>query len=249
MAGRPPLADTTQIWRPGTGQDPARRLIPDSQLFHKRPSIQSGNNVFVFPGGVEGFRQNGQALLARHYYIGDDDVDIQVIHLDEAHFELSGVFAGISSVDNMRELKSVIVSPTPDRGKILYLPGLFERIQYVNVENYDFQHDPDDRTHSISYTITFVRTGLGKLIKDPHGKPPIPNPGVKNKNKGKSHRQVKTQHGRQTLRQIAQFAYHNSNLWTRVLNLNEAKVHKLAPGVPRHALPTHRFPIGKYFNV
>ena len=249
MAGRPPLADDTQIWRSGTGQDPARRLIPDSQLFHKRPSISSGANVFVWPGGVEGFRSSGQALLGKHYFIGDDDVDVQVIHLDEARFEMSGVFAGKTSVDNMRELKALLASPSPDRGKILYVPGIFERIQYVNCENYDFQHDPDDRTHSISYQIIFIKTGIGKLIKDPHGKPPIPNPKVKKKNKGKSHRKVTVQQGRQTLRQIAKFAYGNANLWTRVLELNETRVKKLAPNVPRHALPNHRFPLGTKFDV
>lgn len=250
MAGRPPLADGVQIWRSGTGQDPARRLIPDANLFHPRPSIQSGQNVFVWPGGVEGFRISGSALLAKHYYIGDDDVDIQVVHLDETHVELNGMFAGISGRDNMVELKALLAAPTPERGKILFLPGIFERIAYVNVENYDFVHDSEDRTHSIAYTIQFARTGIGRRIRDPHGSPPEPNPTVKTRARAKQvWRQMILREFRQTLRQVAQQAYGNANLWTRVLELNEPLVHRLAPGIPRHRLPNYRFPLGTVFQV
>jgi len=250
LGHRPPTANETQIWKGNTGQDPARYLIPDSNLFHKRPSIQSGNAVFIFPIGVEGFRRSGQALLGRHYYIGDNDVDVQVVHFDEARIELSGTFPGITAVDNMVELTNLLASPTPDRGKILYLPGIFERIQYVNVENYDFVHDAEDRTHSISYVLSFLRTGIGRRIRDPHGTPPKPNPSVKKKKRARhAGRYVIVRDMSRTLRQIAHQAYGDSKLWGRVLELNEEPISKLIADVPRHQLPQYRFPIGTQFEV
>jgi hypothetical protein len=251
LGHRPPTAFVSEIWKPGTGQDPAKYLIGDVNLRHDRPSISSGDAVFTFPIGVEGFRRSGQALLGRHYYIGDNDVDVQVIHLDEARIELSGTFPGLTAVDNMIELTNLLALPTPERGKILYLPGIFERIQYVNIENYDFNHDADDRTHSIAYTLTFLRTGLGKKIRDPIGLPPIGNPAVSTDgNKGKTtHRRMRITAKRRTLRAIARDAYKNPRLWTRVLELNKTRVHKLAPGVPKHKLPTHRWSLGTVFFV
>jgi hypothetical protein len=252
LGHRPPTAHGTQIWRPGTGQDPARYLISDENLYHARPSIQSGASVFVFPIGVEGFRRSGQALLGKHYYIGDDDVDVQVVHMDEARIELSGMFPGLTAVENMRELTGLLASKTPERGKILYMPGIFTRIQYVNIDNYDFVHDAEDRTHSISYTLQFLRTGIGRRIRDPHGKPPNANPGTKQKGRRRGQhylRRVHLKHGLQTLRQVAKQAYSNSDLWTLVLDLNLNLIHRLAPNVPRHQLPNHRFPIGTELKV
>jgi hypothetical protein len=251
LGHRPATANLSEIWKPNTGQDPARYLIADGNLRHSRPSFQSGDDIFIFPIGVEGFRRSGQALLGKHYYIGDDEVDVQVIHLDEARIEMSGTFPGTSAVDNMIELTGLIRKKTPEKGKLLFLPGIFERIQYVNVENYDFNHDPDDRTHSISYTITFIRTGIGNLIRDPFGTPPLPNPAVSTDgNKGKAtHRRMTITAKRRTLRAVARDAYKNPRLWTRVLKLNQTRIHKLAPKVPKHRLPYHRFPLGTKFFV
>jgi hypothetical protein len=246
LGHRPATANLSEIWKPNTGQDPARYLIPDANLRHDRPSLVSGDDVFVFPIGVEGFRRSGQALLGIHHYIGGDEADVQVIHLDEARIELSGMFPGTSAVDNMIELTSLIKKRTPEKGKLLYLPGVFERIQYVNVENYDFSHDADDRTHSVTYTISFIRTGLGDTFPDNTGIPPLPNPAVSTDgNKGKAtHRRMTITAKRRTLRAVARDAYKNPNLWQRVLNLNKTRIHKLAPNVPKHRLPYHRFPLG-----
>ena len=250
LGHRPETAYGTQIWRPNTGQDPAKYLIPDDFLRHGRPSISSGDNVFTFPIGVEGFRRSGQALLARHYYIGDNDVDVQVVHLDEARIELSGVFPGLTAVDNMIELSNLLTSPSPDRGKILFMPGIFERMQYVNIENYNFDHEAGDQTHSINYTISFLRTGLGKKIRDPHGQPPIPNPSVHTTVRGaNTHRTKTVRDGQRTLRQLAKMAYGTAQLWARILILNKTPLEKKLKNVPRHKWPNYRLPLGMKLKV
>jgi hypothetical protein len=245
-----PLADRTQIWRPGTGQDPARRLIPNHNLFHRRPSLWSGKKVYIWPIGVEGFNRSGQAALGIHRYIGDEFVDVDVVHRDEARIGMAGLFAGNTSVINMRKLIDIINDPTPEPGKILVMPGIFEQVQYVNVENFDFRHDPDDQTHSISYEITFVRTGVGRRAKDPKGSPPVPNPSVRRKKRGKAKRKIRVQAGRQTMKQMAHALWGNQNLWPRLLDLNADEISaRIGVSVPQHQLPNYRFPIGTEFEV
>lgn len=238
---RPKAAGTSEIFRQNVGQDPARYLVPDINLYHKRPSLQSGDKVYVWPVGVEGLRQTGTATLAIHHYFADDDADVQIIHKDESRIEMSGTLPGITSVDSMAALRLVIRDDTPDPGKILYLPGIFERVQYVVVENYDFNHAPDDRSHSFDYTITFVRTGAGKRIRDPHGRPAPPNPTTKTKQRGaRATRFVTIKAGERTFRQVAAKVYGNQAKWNHLLDLNL----KLVKGIAFHNLPNYRWPLG-----
>src|SRR5215510_358905 len=76
--------------------DPARRLITLSEHRHDRPYLQSGDKVFAWPVGVEGLRRSGTASLGIHRYLGENSVDVQVLHKDEARIEMTGTFPGIT---------------------------------------------------------------------------------------------------------------------------------------------------------
>ncbi len=47
LGKRPPTAKATQTWRPNTGQDPARYLVADENLYHQRPWLSAGSLVYV----------------------------------------------------------------------------------------------------------------------------------------------------------------------------------------------------------
>jgi len=242
---RPEVVDHAEVFRQNTGMDPARLLVPDGNLYHKRPYLQSGDLVYMWPVGVEGLRHSGTAALAIHRYIGDDDVDVQVVHRDESRIEMTGTFPGITSVDNVAALKLLIRDNTPNAGKILFLPGIFERVQYVVVENYDFVHAADDRTHSFDYTISFIRKGPGKRIADPHGKPAPPNPTRKTKPKGKPSRYAIARSGNQTLKQIANKMYGDANKWKHLADLNATLIADSSnSNIAYYEIPTHRWPLG-----
>jgi len=242
---RPAVVDHAQEFRQNTGQDPARYLVPDGNLFHPRPYLTSGDLIYVWPVGVEGIRHFGNSAVAIHRYIGDSDVDVQVVHKDEARIEMSGTFPGITAVDNMAALKLLVRDQTPDPGKTLFLPGIFERVQYVVVENYDFVHAADDRTHSFDYTITFIRTGPGRRIADPHGTPAPPNPTKKVTPRGHPGRYTLSKSGSQTFRQIAKRVYGSSEKWKHLADLNARLVqYSHAMAIPFFQLPTYRWPLG-----
>jgi len=248
---RPETATRSQVFRQNTGQDPARYLVPDANLYHKRPSLQSGDKTFVWPVGPEGVRQAGNATVAIHHYIGDDDVEVQVIHKDESRIELSGTFPGIKGVDSMAALRLVIRDDPPQIGKILFMPGIFERVQYVTVESYDFQHSADDRTHSWDYTVTLIRTGAGRRIADPSGRPAPPNPGRRVAPRGKPSRFVTVKAGLRTLRQIAKKVYGNQNKWKLLADKNmrlivDAKLNAQDAGLAYFDIPSHRWPLGTH---
>jgi hypothetical protein len=253
LGRRPPVAAATQIWKPNTGQDPARYVVTMSELYHKRPALIVGDQVFVWPIGTEGFRRTGNATLGIHHYLGDNRVDVHVIHRDEARIEMSGTFPGFTAQDNMVALIQVLTGTTPKKGKILYLPGIFENVQYVTVENYDFSHQEDDRTHSIAYSISFIRTDIGRRALDPHGQPPVPNPWIRKIGKGESARTVIVRSGVRTLKAVAHRAYGTPNLWHRVVLLNRNTILKYQKKrkikIPSHKMPTYRWPIGTKFRV
>src|SRR4029077_11752119 len=129
-----------------------------------------------FPIGVEGFTRGGTAQLGLRHYIGDNTVEGVTMHYEEARITLSGLFPGLTSQPNMVECINMLRSKTKDKGLILYAPGVFEREQYVLPETWNFEHDAEDRTHSITYTITLVRIGDGKKVKDSSGTAPPKNP-------------------------------------------------------------------------
>lgn len=206
-----------QTWRSGTGQDPAKR-VPYSLMRHSLPYITAGKEIFVWPIGVEGFRHFGSAAVAIHKYLGRNYVDAHTTHRDEAHIEMTGMFAGLTSVANMRDLKTIL---TAVGAKNLYLPGVFSNIQVVHMENYDFSHDAEDRTHSISYSISFVRTVTGEKVSDK----PLPAlvPSQASRLTGvstESERVFTLTDGAQTLRTAASVVYGDAGKWTTLLDLN-----------------------------
>lgn len=226
----------------GMGQDPARYLVFDGALRNPRPFLISGNDTFVWPVGVEGLTETGNATLAIHHYIGDEDADVQVIHRDESRIEMTGTFPGIHGIQSVQKLRDMVQQVTPDKGKVLFLPGIFERVQYVIAENYNFAHGADDRTHSWDYSITFIRTGLGRVIPDPKGTAPPPNPSSKTTPRGKAARYVRVKTGQQTFRQIAKRVYGNANKWVLLIALNQKLI--LGTGLAKWQLPNHRWNFG-----
>jgi hypothetical protein len=218
---------------------------------HARPYIVSDDKFFVFPVGVEGFTRSGQATLGLHRYIGSNTVDGVTIHYEEARIELSGTLPGITAQDNMVDCINILRSKPNAPGLILYAPGIFEREQYVLAETWNFTHDPDDRTHSIAYTISLVRIGEGRAVTDKPGTPPPPNPAPNTKPKGKPSRIFVAKDGAQTLRAISKAVYGTQNRWGALVALNQgqlAKWNRTHPDIPTPQLPTFRWPIGTKFR-
>jgi hypothetical protein len=141
--------------------DPAKRIVPIEAMRFQRPSLRAGGLEFTWPVGTEGFRRSGTSTVALHKFIGDNSVHANVIHFDEGHIEMSGSLPGLSSPNDMIKLIDVL---TNRNRKVLRVPGVFAREQYVEVETYDFTHSSDDRTHSIEYTISFVKVGGGDKV-------------------------------------------------------------------------------------
>lgn len=258
---------STEIWRPGTGLDPAKYLIKPGQitgrnkhspgnLGHARPYIVSGNVIFAFPVGVEGFTRSGTAQLGLHRYLGENAVRGNVTHREEARIELNGTFPGLTAQELMVTCINILRSAPPKPGLILYAPGVFNAEQYVLPESWTFAHDPEDRTHSITYQISFVRTGEGNTVKDPIGKAPDSQPGLKVDPRGKPTRSFTVTDGARTLRQIAFFVYHDQNKWQQLVNLNAGQLAlwqrsaalNAAADLPAYKLPTYRWPIGTQFR-
>jgi hypothetical protein len=253
---------SSEIWERGWGLDPAKYLLDPGQvlapgkhsagqLAHARPYISNGSDFFVFPVGAEGFRSQSQAQLGLHRYIGDNAVDGVVIHREESRIVLTGTFPGITSQDNMVECRNILRSIPHGPGIILWAPGVFEREQFVLAENWDFNHDADDRTHSIDYTITLVRIGGGHKVKDPTGRIPPPQPGTKSQPRGKPQRIFTVKAGVRTLRAISKVVYGTQDKWGNLVALNQGQMNawkKQFPNLGAYQLPTYRWPIGTKFR-
>jgi hypothetical protein len=232
------------------GEDPAA-ILPLAQLKFSPPSIKSANNTFTWPFGTEGFRRSGSATLGIHKYLGGSNVAVQVIHSDEAHIELTGAFPGLTSAALMEQLLAVI---TAGGSKDLFLPGIFTRIQRVFTENYDFGHTADDRTHSIDYTISFVRTTVGatvpteKAIATATESKVIPSSPrtTAASTVGQSERIYTIAPTAQSLREVAAIVYNDSSLWQVLVDLNKDTfdIYNPSSSINAYELPTARLPVG-----
>lgn len=239
---------------PGSVKAPGRHSA--GNMAHARPYIVSGNNFFVFPIGMEGFRRSGQAGISIHKYLGEVAADVHIFHREEGRIELSGTLPGITAQDAMVACLSILRSKPPAPGLILYAPGVFEREQYVAAENWDFTHAADDRTHSIEYSITFVRSGEGKKLSDPKGTTAPPNPTIKKAPKGKPDRFFTVVEGARTLKQIAYMVYRDANKWKNLVALNQGDLASFQRGnqfnslnnLPTYQIATYRWPIGTKFR-
>ena len=266
MTPRPPVItpgpDETEWWYPDVGIDPAAYLLKpgtvdspghhsSGQWVHARPYISNGDKTFVFPVGPEGFQEQGQATLGVHNYIGDTESDATTVHYDESRITLSGTFPGLTSVDVMKECRTMLRSPQKARGLILWVPGVFEQEQFVLPDTWSFEHAEDDRTHSINYTITFLRIGTKGHVNDPTNSIPPPNPGGNSGGKGKPAHVFTIRHGIRTLRAVAKHVYHDADAWPRLVRLNQGQLNRWKrkhPNVPLHKIPTYRWPLGTKFR-
>jgi hypothetical protein len=213
--------------------------MPDEDF--SRPYLAvPGGHAFVWPLGVEGFDIITSTTLGLHKYLGEIELDVSVTHRGEKRITLSGVLPGWTSNENMVNLQGIYEADTPENGKILYLPGIFQRLQYVVGESANFKHNPEDRTQDINYSIVFIKVGLGKKIKQRSNHPP---PGRK-QNKGKAQRYFVANNRYHTLRQIARKLWHNANRWTELYNKNPKWFNNHQPPIPTHQIPDYRIPNG-----
>jgi len=185
------------------------------------PKIICGKKIFVWPAGTEAFRRSGNSTLGIHKYIGKNYVDVHEIHQDEAHIEMSGTFAGLTSQQNMIDLIDLLISVGP---KSLYVPGVFATIQTVFCENYDFNHAADDRTHSIDYTISFVRTVTGaKITARMQAAQQQSSPAtIQNTTIAASpDRTATVSDSMKTLREVSAVVYGDADKWRTLVTLNQ----------------------------
>lgn len=222
----------------GNQDDSARYiLIPDAEFY--RPWIANPPNgtAFIWPLGTQGFTYSSSATTGIHHYIGDNDVDVDVVYPDELHITLTGHFPGRTSPVFMQALRQVILDPDNGTGKILALPGVDPMILYVTVISHSFTHDESDLTSSIAYSIELIKVGQGRKLDLAKLQPTIPNPSHKTVARGKSSRTTVVKQGRRTLRQAANKAYgsNRANYMLSLANKNADDLEKL--GIPVFTLP------------
>lgn len=259
---QPGVIHENDYWYPGVGIDPAKYLLrpgtvngpgdhSSGQWVHARPYISNGSDLYVFPIGPEGFNEQGQAQLGIHNYIGDTESDGVTTHFDESRITLSGTFPGLTSVQNMRDLRSMLRSRQKGAGLILWVPGVFEQEQFVLPETWSFDHQPDDRSHSVDYTVTFLRVGSKKHVNDPQNAIPPANPGGNVKPRGKPARVFTIRTGIRTLRAVAKQVYNDADAWPRIVRLNQGQLDRWKrkhPDIPTYKIPTYRWPLGTKFR-
>lgn len=258
---QPPLIQENDYYTPGIGIDPAKYLLKPGTVkspgdhsaglwAHARPYISNGDNIFIFPVGAEGFSDSGQATLELHKYIGDDNSDGITVHYGEDKITLSGTFPGLTSVHNKINCKAMLKSVPRGRGLLLWVPGVFPQEQIVLPESWSFDHQADDRTHSIEYTITFAKIGGRGGVKDPQGPPPPPQPGGGGPKGKPGHVFIVTASCR-TLRAIAKKVYGDTDAWVVLVKKNQGQLNKWKkhhPEVPAYKIPTYRWPLGTKFS-
>lgn len=215
MADGPPIIGEER----GTESTDTAGKLPSSKLRFQPAKITGGGKTFTWPM-TEGFSRTGSAQLGIHKYLGRHYVDVHVIHYDEAHITLQGTFAGLTSTKLMRQLIEVLVA---QGNKQLSVPGVFSNIQTVYPENYEFNHAEDDRTHSIVYNVSFVRTTTGDKVDsrqtaehDVSGIAGAPSRGPS----GMPGRAIQTTQQMATLRAISDRVYQDAEKWRALVNLN-----------------------------
>lgn len=213
----------------------------------KRPRLRAPNgDSFVWPQGTEGVLISGQAKLGVKAYIGDDRVDVQVIHRDEARVEMSGSFMGETAPVNFQALRALIISNYPQSGLLLDIPDVFQFEHHVYVESYEFDHPEDSNEEDFTYRVVFVDTGkTRKRLPSAKSIRPPTNPKT-TKGKGKSANYVRVKDGMRTLRGISKKVYRDANKWKTLYTKNKKALNDVmaADGIPLAKLPTKPLPIG-----
>jgi hypothetical protein len=208
-----------------------------------RPYIAiPGGRAFIWPLGVQGFELQDQAELGRHKYLGEIELDVDVTHKSETTITLSGTFPGWTSVENMNALRAIFYADTPERGKILHLPGILPNLQYVVAERETFNHAQDERTMDIEYQFSVVKVGTGK--KAPNTGPTQPDQGRGTTGKGRGTRQFKANSQSNTLRKIAYAVFRNGARWTELYAIRANAKWFDSRDIPSHKAPDYRLPVG-----
>lgn len=221
--------------------DTARYLRrPDADFYRPWIANPPNGSAFIWPLGIQGFTYSSQATTGIHHYIGDNDVDVDVVYPDELHITLTGHFPGRTAPEFMQALRSVALEQSSEDGKILALPGIDDNISFVKVISSSFTHDENDFTTTIAYSIEMIKVGAGGHLDLSKLLPTKLNPTTKKKPKGKSSRQTTTKQGKQTLRQISKGVYGSAaaNYMLSLANLNANDLERL--GIPVFTLPYTR---------
>lgn len=218
---------------------------PDVDFYRPWLANPPNGSAFVWPLGIQGFQYSSQATTGIHHYIGDNDVDVDIVYPDELHVTLSGHFPGNTSSDFMNALRQVILDPVGANGKILSLPGVQDQLQFVKVISHLFSHDETDNTNSIAYSVEMIKVGLGSDIKLQVNIPTKTNPSPRTKPRGQSPKQVVSKGGRQTAHKITKSVYGDSSTDAvyRFIQNNADALEKA--GIPAYTIPFTPIPAGQ----
>lgn len=232
------------------GDDSAHYLLrPDVDFYRPwiaSPGVGATGIAFVWPLGVEGFTLSSTPELGIHKYIGDNNIDVEVIYPDEFHVVLTGEFPGKTSAENFRALRKVILHKSNTGSKILAVPLVAENLLNVAVSDYSFTRDETDSTQTIQYSIEFVYQSVGSLLKLPQLVAPKPNPSFTTAPRGKSTKQTLVPHS-PTVRGVARQIYNDPEQQSLVLAKNLNDLHRKY-GIPAHQLAYRRLPAGSVLN-
>lgn len=226
----------------GNKEDSAYYVLEPGEQF-LRPWIRvPGGSAFVWPLGIEGFNLGIDPTLGVHKYIGDNAVEVEVVHLGEERIRLSGSFPGDTSVSNFRALRDVVYQQTPKLGKILYVPIILSHAQRVVVAHAEFDRpDGEIGAMDLSYSIEFARIGIAGKENTPPLEDPVAQPTpAGNRGSGKHTFVVNARYN--TLRKVAAFKLGSANRWRDIYSKNEKWF--TSRSIPAHRVPDYRLPIG-----
>lgn len=239
---KPPLAPGASNGRLNGDETAAYVVTPDSDFQRPYLAIPGVNVAYVWPLGVEGFELSVQTDLGIHRYIGEADLDVDVIHKGQKDITLTGLFPGHSSVENMNALQAVYEADTPERGKILHLPGILSRLQYVVGQSMSFSHAQDDWTRDISYEVSFIKVGVGATSPNASTSQLQVSAVSVSQNQGRGARVFVTNETTRTLLSVARAVFNNSNQWTDLYAANADYFDAL--GLPAFQIPSYLLPVG-----
>jgi hypothetical protein len=241
---RPPLSPAVGFSRSRRIEDTARYLLtPDDDFQRPYLAVPGRSEAFVWPLGIEGFELSMETQMGIHRYLGGGDLEVSITHQDETHIMLSGIFPGWTSVENMNALRRIYNMTTPASGKILHLPGILPRLQFVVGENCRFSHAEEDRTQDLAYQVSFIRVGLGRTVglgePVPTSQPSEPSGSA---SRGSSSRIFVTTVTYNTLRKIAMKLFGNVSRWSDVYAKNASYFDAL--DIPAFKVPNYILPVG-----
>jgi hypothetical protein len=221
----------------------AKYLVePDEDFQRPYLAIPGVNVAYVWPLGIEGFELSVETELGIHKYIGEADLDVDITHKGQKDIVMTGLFPGHTSVSNMRALEAVYEADTPERGKILHLPGVLPKLQYVMGRSMRFSHAQDDWTTDIAYEISFVRVGVGIAAPNATSAQLDSGTAPASSTLGRGSRSFITNAATRTLLSVARVVFNNSNQWTELYVANANYFSQR--GIPMFQIPTYLLPVG-----